>query len=574
MRLLFAPEVRVSEDHRIALRQILTETQKSYPGLGEDKVFERFASEQVLKNDGIELDPEELKEGVTGGGDGGIDAFYLLVNRHVVREDTDLSQFPMDQKLSIEVVVVQSSRQTGFSESGVTKFGDFVRHCLRLKADHSEVRTMYRAELLAKVDKFRQIYGDNLHRRPTTRLRFYYATQGDEIHPKVEFRRTQFMIEMATFFMGVDFGLEFVGAESLLKWFHRQIETTLVLPMNGSAYSRQPASSYVGFVRLRDFYSFITDDGGALREHLFESNVRHFQGFVKVNKEIQTSLKERNALIDFWWLNNGVTIVASDISGDRELLSLTDPLIVNGLQTSFVIHDYFSSDSPVSDERMVMVRVIKAADPATMDAITKATNSQTYIPPSYLHATEDIHRNIETVLRGKDLYYDRRKGYYRRQGVASSQIVTLPYLAQAMLAMVLRRPTDARGRPTAAINRDYAKIFPENGGVDLCVKCAQVMKRVEQFLDTEIDNQATVNDLRFYVAMVVVSQQLQNAAPRRDAVARLDLAAITDNAVRQALFLVRSVYDELGASDTTAKGPEMLKQVEARLQEAFPKRQR
>src|SRR5687768_4699325 len=37
------------------------------------------------------------------------------------------------------------------------------------------------------------------------------------------------------------------------------------------------------------------------------------------------------------------------------------PLIVNGLQTSFVIHDYFSSDQATDDDRMGMVRVIKGS---------------------------------------------------------------------------------------------------------------------------------------------------------------------------------------------------------------------
>src|SRR5436190_19224614 len=84
---------RMIEDHRHALEQILAEVRKTYPGLSEDKFFEIFAAEQVLKSLRIELDSDELRGGIKGGGgDGGIDAVFLFVNRRLIQEDTDLSQ--------------------------------------------------------------------------------------------------------------------------------------------------------------------------------------------------------------------------------------------------------------------------------------------------------------------------------------------------------------------------------------------------------------------------------------------------------------------------------------------------
>lgn len=565
----------MSEDHRLALSQIIQEIRKAQPGLKPDKFFELFTSELVLKASGIEADPDELRHGVVGGGgDGGIDGFFCYVNRRLLREDTDVSQIT-DERLNIEVFVVQASTQGGFSEDAVTKFSDFARYCLRLPADHAEVASMYRDALLAKVAQFRAVYSANLHKHPSLKLRFAYCTQADRTDQKLEIRRTRFLEDLRNYFIGADADLEFAGADTLLRWFNKQVETTLLLPMEVSAYSRTPAPSYVGLVKLRDFYTFITDDTGALREHLFESNVRHFQGMGKVNQGIQDTLKEGpGSAVDFWWLNNGVTIVATRIGGDIKLLSITDPLIVNGLQTSFVIHDHFLRSKDVEDNRMVMVRVIVVSDAASMDAIIKATNSQTYIPPSYLHATEDIHRNIETVFRGRDLFYDRRKGFHRRAGVPSAKIVPLPYLAQAIAAIVLRRPNDARARPTGFIAQNYKKIFPPTGSPEVYVKCAQVMKRVEEFLDNEGTESAKARDLRFYLAMVAVCEQLENASPRRDSIARVDVSLMTDAALRRALYIVDAAYRKHGGNETTAKGVEMLKTLETTMNTMFPKRGR
>src|SRR5439155_14465634 len=88
---------------------------------------------------------------------------------------------------------------------------------------------------------------------------------------------------------------------------------------------------YVCLVPLKNFFDFISDSEKELLRHIFESNVRDYQGNVKVNKEIHETLvgvgKE-----EFWWLNNGVTILASDVyAATGEKLIISDPQIVNGL---------------------------------------------------------------------------------------------------------------------------------------------------------------------------------------------------------------------------------------------------
>jgi len=65
----------------------------------------------------------------------------------------------------------------------------------------------------------------------------------------------------------------------------------------------------VCLVRLTDLHVFVTD-GNALQRHIFEANVRDYQGSTEVNQEIRGSLANAGKE-DFWWLNNGVTVLAS-----------------------------------------------------------------------------------------------------------------------------------------------------------------------------------------------------------------------------------------------------------------------
>lgn len=70
---------------------------------------------------------------------------------------------------------------------------------------------------------------------------------------------------------------------------------------------------FVCLVALKDFLPFITDEDGHIRAHLFEGNVRDYQGKTEVNKEIRRSLEAAGAE-DFWWLNNGVSIICTNAS--------------------------------------------------------------------------------------------------------------------------------------------------------------------------------------------------------------------------------------------------------------------
>jgi AIPR protein len=85
--------------------------------------------------------------------------------------------------------------------------------------------------------------------------------------------------------------------------------------------------------------------------------------------------------------------------------------------------------------------VIVPEDPTSRDRVIKATNSQTSIPPASLRATDKIHRDIEEYLKPMGLYYDRRKNFYKNEGLQVDKIVGMPYLAQAVMAIALRRPT-------------------------------------------------------------------------------------------------------------------------------------
>ena len=74
----------MTTNDRIILDEVLKQRQMEIdPNTDPSSFFELFTAEQVLKD--FDLSYDEIESGLVGdGGDGGIDAIYLLVNGDLV----------------------------------------------------------------------------------------------------------------------------------------------------------------------------------------------------------------------------------------------------------------------------------------------------------------------------------------------------------------------------------------------------------------------------------------------------------------------------------------------------------
>ena len=241
-------------------------------------------------------------------------------------------------------------------------------------------------------------------------------------------------------------------------------------------------------------------------------------------------------------------------------LTIEDPEIVNGLQTSTQIYNHFRHMTSIEDERHVLVKVLVPEDAGSRDRIIKATNRQMTVQLASLRSTDKIHRDIEQYLFGKDLYYDRRKNYYKNRGKPRDCIISIPFLAQSVMAIVLRRPDMARARPSTLLKKDddYKTIFDPKHRIRLYFVCAEAMRRVEVFLkgSTELAPKDRTN-LRFYLGMYAVLSCTHLATPSPRMVAELDLDALSTECLERGLGHVQSEYERLGANDQVAKGPDL-----------------
>lgn len=546
----------------IILDQILKQRRTEIaPDVSESKFFELFCAEQVLKD--FDLSYEEIDSGLVGdGGDGGIDGMFLFVNGELVQDDADFAH--LKKNISIDLVIVQSKLGDGFKETPVERFITVSEDILDLSRAIASFQRIYNSELIDAITRFRSVFGQLLAKFPAVRIRYHYTCRGAKPGRAVERKGEKLLDAVRRHFPNADCKLMFEGASELLAMARRQPQSTYSLKLAETPVSSGGKVGFVCLVKLADYYEFISS-GGTLRRNMFEANVRDYQGRTEVNDAIQKSLADKDAE-DFWWLNNGITIIASQASHSGKSLTIEDPQIVNGLQTSTEVFEFFRKNKAETDQRKLLVRVIVPDNPASRDRIIKATNSQTAVQQASLRATDKIHRDIEEYCRPHGLFYDRRKNYYKNDSKPLDKIVSTPFLAQAVMAVVLKRPDTARARPASLLksDEDYAKVYDVHFPMHLFYVCAESMRRVEAFLRANVTLVPAKdrNNVRFYVAMAAV-RELAGAgkAPSPADIAGVDVTKVDDQLLQRITTKVMSDYSALGGGDQVAKGASLLQRL-------------
>ncbi|MDV5148969.1 AIPR family protein [Streptomyces sp. SBC-4] len=504
----------MSANDRVLINQMIDEWRnaRAVP-LPFDAAFERFASEHALH--GFGLSEEEIEAGIIGGGnDGGVDGAYVFLGGRLLHEDSEIFQqssavSQVEAGSQLTLWLVQAKTSPAFSELALDRVAATCKDLLNLEVDEDAVAILYNEDLLARFKLFREALKRLALRHPTMLIKFSYVTRGEasEVHLKVQTKAKLLEAQLTQAFAISTGEVEFLGPAELWKRASTLPSYTLELPYRESITH---GTSHIALVGLGEYIDFLSDETGTIKSHIFDWNVRDYQGNVEVNREITASLQKADAP-EFWWLNNGITIVCSQATSIGKRLSLSDVQIVNGLQTSYTLHEtlrelYAAEPSDPVFDRLVQVRILVTADQAARDAVIRATNRQTSVPVASLRATDDIQRQIESYFFEHEWFYDRRKNFYRNQGKPADRIVSIPLLAQSVMAMALGQPDHARARPSSLLksDTDYRRVFSEKTELPVYLWLARAQRHVDEFLQSTSEpvTRSEYTNLHFHLAML------------------------------------------------------------------------
>lgn len=451
------------------------------PSDRRDEAFEYFAFEQILRD--ADLSQDEIKAGwIDGRDDGGIDGLFVLVNGHPL---TDPESFVWPRSgCELDVWIITCKHHDTFKQAPIDNLVASVGELLDLAKGNAELKGAYSDSLIKTRNSLMYAYRKVSPRLTRFNLHFAYASRGDSanVGESIRARSEQAQATARELFGNCNATFEFVGSSELVT-IHRKVRTfSLELPFL-EALTR--GERYVLLCRLADFYAFVVDETRKLRRYLFDSNVRAFMGLNRVNEDIRATLDDPNSP-DFWWLNNGITILANTATVTGKSIQLEGVQIVNGLQTTESIARYFTEGNADPRERSVLVKIIVSRDASIRDAIIRATNNQTAVELASLHATDKVQRDIEEVLLRDGLFYERRTMFYANQGQPASLIVSPLYIASGYVNLVLKSPSAAATLKSRFMRSDesYEYVFSENAPLKVWPVIARVLKKTDAYLNS------------------------------------------------------------------------------------------
>lgn len=269
----------------------------------------------------------------------------------------------------------------------------------------------------------------------------------------------------------------------------KNIDATLILArdavMSFTENSLASSKSYIVRLPLTELIR-ITCDNAELRgkynieddEVLYDTNVDvrvlfdNVRGFIlksKYNNNIESTLEKEPS--KFFFFNNGVTIVADNISsseinsGKKVKLEISNFQVLNGGQTLRTIHNFNKKNKQNIVEKLsnaeVLVRLLNITDDSLKGRIGEYTNSQNSINERDLKSLRPEQVSLEEYLSSKNILYIRKKGDVGQTDKKYEYSVSMEQLGQILWA--------AKGYPELVSNKkreiftsQYDTLFANN----------------------------------------------------------------------------------------------------------------
>lgn len=218
------------------------------------------------------------------------------------------------------------------------------------------------------------------------------------------------------------------------------------------------------------------------KERIFQQNVRYSLGLRlrSINKQILGTATDDARSRDFWYFNNGITIVCKkiNVSSSGKVINLENAQIINGAQTTYVLYEAYKNGN-LKDNVEVLIKAIETNDKEFIENVTLYTNSQNSIRLRDLCSNDEIQLKIQKILLDSyGFFYERKRGEFdslyptieaKRTKLGQNykeKVIVNEKAAQAFLALYLNKPAQAKNEKGKIFLKDdtgfYDEIFNKN----------------------------------------------------------------------------------------------------------------
>ncbi|KGE73132.1 AIPR family protein [Spirochaeta lutea] len=456
---------------------------------------------------------------IGAGGDTGIDSIAILINGALITDIEEIDELlRVNGYLDVSFIFVQSERSQNFDMQKLGHFGFGVSDLFseRPTLPHNEkieLKFQIANELFSKSSKFK---------RGNPKIFLYYITTGKwGEDTNLNSRRESVITELSDLSLFSDVKFECKGAKELHSLYRNSknaIQREIIFPNKTALPDLSGVEqAYIGYLDATEYLKLIQNENKEIISSLFYDNVRHWQAWNPVNKEIRATIEDSSKKEYFPLLNNGVTIVAKALTPTGNKLTIEDYQIVNGCQTSHVLHELNDS---LDNTIHVPVRIIATKEPEIKNSIIKATNRQTEVSDDQLIALSDFPRKLEDFFPSYDkknpLFYERRsKQYDPISGIEKVRIITMPNMIRAFAAIFLELPHSTTRNYASLLKMLGEQIFNDEHRLEMYYFSALAYYRIE-FLFRSQAIEPKLKPARFHILLAVRLIMNKSQLPRKN----------------------------------------------------------
>lgn len=440
---------------------------KGYERLNESVQFEYFCNFCVVNKefDSISFDEKLIS---TGNSSQGIDGISIIVNNKLCENIGEIQQImDLNRVLTVTFIFIQSKISASFNNQQIENF------CRWTKNFFSEQANLFTTDEMKNFIEMREFIYQNTRymkdRSPICKL--YFCTNGkweDDPNLVSIINSNKSEIDNLELFKNVEiYPIDSKSLQDLYRKTKEPVEATIKFEKKVTIPSMDDIDvAYSGLLPFSEFKKIIMDETGKMKS-VFDDNIRDYleQDSNPVNSDISRTIQNGN-LDQFCILNNGVTIVAEDISGPGETITLSNYQIVNGCQTSNVLYENRLIEG--IENMNVPVKIIVTNNQDIKSQITRATNNQTAVGAVELEALTDFQKNLEDYYKAlpKDkfkLYYERRTNQYKNiDEIPLYRVINRESQIKSLAAMFLNNPQNVTGNYGRLVEKFGIDIFHQD----------------------------------------------------------------------------------------------------------------
>jgi hypothetical protein len=406
---------------KLDLEDLIIKTKKD-----KSECFESLCFSLICK---LPIDEIEREDNIGGNDERGFDIIHIDELNH---------------RKIVSFLNCKSSEADDFSPTDIIKIKDGLN--VILESTRESYSRLKNFKLKKKINDIRS------DKESIEEMNIYYCVfRGENISDsllnEVEEIKKYYKKFFESQYPNATFNFNFIGSTELIKYKTENnnslkgetIEIPYYLERERPVVSNSSISGYIVTIKADFIAGLITEHGNKL----FEKNVRGWMSFKKNNKEIYSSCVGDESEF-FWFLNNGITIVCDEAIADDDTkkLKVKNLQIINGQQTAWSFYEAKKNNILKSDAKVIS-RIFVTNDPAFINKIAKATNTQTSIGGRDLMSNDSIQVSIESFFEKKGYNYERQSGRYKEVNNKLLK-VNSKKIAQVSLAILCERPSLAR----------------------------------------------------------------------------------------------------------------------------------